>query len=166
MYNKMAKEKKIDKKLRELSKEDLERLELLQKSEEVKGEQLSINLDSEIVVENQAQKLLDKTIDDPVTKFQLYYHGLTKLLKDNLPKGKENEDARRIIYDEKNILINRGAKKDEKGIRGSDGRMAYLEDLESAIVIVADWITKKGSPADLFMAFWDKNEELGYGHQD
>ncbi len=162
----MAKDKNIDKKKRELSNEDLERLEILQKSEEVKGEQLKINLDSEIIIENQAKELLGKKIDDPVQKFQLYYHGLTKLLKDNLPKGKENEDARRIIYDEKNILINRGAKKDEKGIRGSDGRMAYIEDLESAIEIVAEWITQKGSPADLFMAFWDKNEDLGYGHQE
>ena len=163
----MAKEKKsTDKKKRELSKEDIERLELLQKADEVKGEQLSINLDSEITIENQAVKLLGQTIDDPVEKFQLYYHGLSKLLKDNLPKGKENEQVRRIIYDEKNILINRGAKKDEKGIRGSDGRMAYIEDLETAIQIVADWISKKGSPSEIFMAFWDKNEELNYGHQD
>lgn len=163
----MAKEKKnTDKKKRELSKEDIERLELLQKADEVKGEQLSINLDSEITIENQAVKLLGQTIDDPVEKFQLYYHGLSKLLKDNLPKGKENEQVRRIVYDEKNILINRGAKKDERGIRGSDGRMAYIEDLEIAIQIVADWISKKGSPSDIFMAFWDKNEELNYGHQD
>jgi len=83
-----------------------------------------------------------------------------------LPKGKDFEDVRRIVYDEKNILINRGAKKDEKGIRGSDGRMAYLEDLEEAIKIVAEWTGKKGTPAELFMGFWDKNEELGYGHQD
>ena len=157
---------KTNKKRRELSKEDLERLEILQKSEEVKGEQLAINIDSEIVIENQAEQLLGQRIDDPVEKFQLYYHGLTKLLKDNLPKGKENEDVRRIVYDEKNILINRGAKKNEKGIRGSDGRMAYIEDLEKAIEIVANWITVKGSPAELFMAFWDKNEELNYGHQD
>jgi len=162
----MEDKNRTNKKKRELSKEDLERLELLRKSEDVKGEQLAINLDSEIVVENQAQKLLGQRIDDPVEKFQLYYHGLTKLLKDNLPKGKENESIRRIVYDEKNILINRGAKKNEKGIRGSDGRMAYIEDLEKAIQIVANWITKKGSPADLFMAFWDANEELGYGHQD
>lgn len=162
----MADKKNIDGKTRELSKEDLERLEILRKSEEVKGEQLVINLDSELVTENEAKKLLDKAIDDPVQKFQLYYHGLAKLLKDNLPRGKENEDVRRIIYDEKNILINRGAKKDEKGIRGSDGRMAYVEDLEAAIEVVAEWMIKKGSPADLFMAFWDKNEELDYGHQD
>jgi hypothetical protein len=158
--------KNIDKKKRELSKADIERLEILQKADEVRGEQLSINLDSELTIENQAVKLLGKTIDDPVEKFQLYYHGLTKLLKDNLPKGKENEQVRRIVYDEKNVLINRGAKKDEKGIRGSDGRMAYIEDLEFAIQIVADWIAKKGSPSELYMAFWDKNEELEYGHQE
>src|SRR5690554_5405382 len=97
----MAKENKNTyKKKRELSKEDIERLELLQKADEVKGEQLSINLDSELTVENQAVKLLGQTIDDPVEKFQLYYHGLSKLLKDNLPKGKENEQVRRIVYDE------------------------------------------------------------------
>lgn len=151
---------------RKLSKEDLERLEILQKSEEVKGEQLFINYDSEVVIENEAEQLLGQKIDDPVQKFQLYYHGLTKLLKDNLPKGKEFEDVRRIVYDEKNILINRGAKKDEKGIRGSDGRMAYTEDLEEAIKIVAEWTSRKGTPAELFMAFWDKNEELEYRHQD
>lgn len=151
---------------RNLSKEDLERLEILQKSEEVKGEQLFINYDSEVAKENEAEQLLGQKIDDPVQKFQLYYHGLTKLLKDNLPKGKEYEDVRRIVYDEKNVLINRGAKKDEKGIRGSDGRMAYTEDLEEAIKIVAEWTSRKGTPAELFMAFWDKNEELGYGHQD
>ena len=94
------------------------------------------------------------------------YHGLSKLLKDSLPKGKAFEDVRRIIYDEKNILINRGAKKDEKGIRGSDGRMAYLEDLEEAIEVVANWTIGKGTPVELFMAFWDKNEKFGYGHQD
>ncbi len=158
--------KDIEKKKRELSQADIERLEIIQKSEEVKGEQLTINIDSELEIENEALKLLGQTIDDPVEKFQLYYHGLSKLLKDNLPKGKENEQVRRIVYDEKNILINRGAKKDEKGIRGSDGRMAYIEDLEFAIQIVADWISKKGSASELFMAFWDKNEELGYEHQD
>ncbi len=163
MSNKNISKKKTE---RNLTKEDLERLEILQKSEEVKGEQLYIDLDSEIVVENQAETLLGQKIDDPVQKFQLYYHGLSKLLKDSLPKGKTFEDVRRIVYDEKNILINRGAKKDEKGIRGSDGRMAYIEDLEEAIKIVANWTTKKGTPAELFMSFWDKNEELGYGHQD
>lgn len=151
---------------RKLSKEDLERLEILQKSEEIKGEQLVLNLEAEFAVENEAEKLLGQKIDDPDTKFQLYYSGLNKLLIDNLPKGKNFEKERQIIYDEKNILINRGAKKDKKGVRGRDGRMAYLDDLELALRIVADWTSKKNTAAELYMAFWDKNEELGYGHQD
>ena len=64
---------------RNLSKEDIERLELLQKSEEIKGEQLVLNMDAELVVENEAENLLGQKIDDPVTKFQLYYNGLSKL---------------------------------------------------------------------------------------
>ncbi|WP_430811935.1 MULTISPECIES: hypothetical protein [unclassified Carboxylicivirga] len=159
-------ENKSIKKESGLSLEEQERLVILMKAEDVKGEQLSINLEAELVVENEAEELIGKNIDDPMEKFQLYYNGLTKLLKDNLPKGKRNEEARRIIYDEKNILINRGAKKDEKGIRGSDGRMAYIEDLEDAIKIVAGWISNKGTYFDLYKAFWDKNEELGYGHQN
>ena len=83
-----------------------------------------------------------------------------------MPKGKDFEDVRRIVLDEKLVLINRGAKRDKNGIRGSDSRMAYTEDLEEAIKIVAEWTSRKGTPAELFMAFWDKNEELGYGHQD
>lgn len=150
---------------RNLSKEDIERLEILHKSEEIKGEQLKLNMNSDIVIENQAELLIGHKIDDPVQKFQLYYKGLSSLLKENLPKGKKFEDVRRIVYDEKNVLINRGAKKDENGIRGSDGRMAYLEDLELAIRIVAEWTGKKGTPAELYMSFWDKNESLGYGHQ-
>lgn len=158
--------KKDTKKQVSKSQEERERMEILQKADEVKGEQLKLNIDSELVVENEAEKLIAQRIDDPVEKFQLYYHGLHKMLKDFLPKGKQNEEARRLIYDEKNILINRGAKKDDKGIRGSDGRMAYIEDLELALAIVANWITNKGSYYDLYQAFWDKNEELNYGHQD
>lgn len=158
----MAKE--IDKK--KLSKEEIERRAILEKAEEVKEEQLKLDIDKGVETENEYKTLLDQQIDDPIQKFQLYYKILNRLLRSNLPKGKENEPTRRIIYDEKNILINRGHKKDEKGIRGSDGRMAYMEDIELAISIVMEWVNSKGSYHDLYMAFWNKNEELNYGHQD
>lgn len=70
------KKNKIDIRKRELSKEDIERLEILHKSEEIKGEQLTIDINSDLVIENQAKILLGKKIDDPVEKFQLYYNGL------------------------------------------------------------------------------------------
>ena len=156
--------KEIDKK--KLSKEEIERREILKKSEEIKEEQLKLDIEEGVDIENEYQTLLDESIDDPVQKFQLYYKVLNKLLKSNLPKGKENEPLRRIIYDEKNILINRGNKKDDRGIRGSDGRMAYLEDLEIAIEVVMNWVSSKESYQELYMAFWNKNEDLNYGHQD
>ncbi len=158
----MAKE--IDKK--KISQEEIERRAILEKAEQVKEEQLKLDINDGVETENEYKTLLDQQIDDPVQKFQLYYKILNKLLRSNLPKGKENEPTRRIIYDEKNILINRGNKKDEKGIRGSDGRMAYMEDIELAISIVMDWVNSKGSYHELYMAFWNKNEELNYGHQD
>jgi len=156
--------KDIDKK--KLSKEEIERRAILDKAEEVKEEQLKLDVDEGVETENEYKTLLDQQIDDPVQKFQLYYKILDKLLRSNLPKGKANEPLRRIIYDEKNILINRGNKKDEKGIRGSDGRMAYMEDIEMAITIVMEWVSAKGSYQELYMSFWNKNEELNYGHQD
>lgn len=158
----MAKE--IDKK--KISQEEIERRAILEKAEQVKEEQLKLDINDGVETENEYKTLLDQQIDDPVQKFQLYYKILNKLLRSNLPKGKENEPTRRIIYDEKNILINRGNKKDEKGIRGSDGRMAYMEDIELAISLVMDWVNSKGSYHELYMAFWNKNEELNYGHQD
>jgi len=158
----MAKE--IDKK--KLSQEEIERRAILEKAEQVKEEQLKLDINDGVETEDEYKSLLDQQIDDPVQKFQLYYKILNKLLRSNLPKGKENEPTRRIIYDEKNILINRGNKKDEKGIRGSDGRMAYMEDIELAISIVMEWVNSKGSYHELYMAFWNKNEELNYGHQD
>ncbi len=47
-----------------------------------------------------------------------------------------------------------------------EGRDSIVRNLEEAIKIVADWTSRKGTAAELFIAFWDKNEELGYGHQD
>ena len=47
-----------------------------------------------------------------------------------------------------------------------DGSETSDRAIEEAIKIIADWTSRKGSPAELFMAFWGKNAELGYGHQD
>ena len=41
---------------------------------------------------------------DPVRSHHLYY-GVQALLKENLPKGIDNERLRRLIYDEKNLFL-------------------------------------------------------------
>lgn len=62
----------------------------------------------------------------------------------------------------KNILLNRGNKKNESGIRGSDGRMAHETDLELALNIVVNWVSQRGTAVDLYIKFFNKNVELGY----
>lgn len=51
----------------------------------------------------------------------------------------------------------------KNGIRGSDGRMAYTEDLEEAIKIVAEWTSRKGTPAEFFMSFGIRTKSLVTG---
>ena len=35
-----------------------------------------------------------------------------------------------LIYEEKNTFLTRGRRIDEKGIRGADGRMGYVDDMD------------------------------------
>lgn len=151
----------------ELSKEEKERLELLQKADEVasKGQQLKIDVSGEVVSENELNELIFKDTDNPEEKYKLYYDGISKLLKQNLPSGKTFEKARQIIFDEKNIYLTRGKKKDSNGVRGADSRMGYLSDLEELMKATIKWVVAKGTMTDLYEVYWNLNEEKGYPHQ-
>src|SRR6478609_10950577 len=120
----MAKqEDKDQKKKSSLSAEDIERLKLLQKANESKGKQLTIADTGDLKEINEIKQLIGKDFENPEEKYQLYYKGIRNLLIQYLPKGEMYEDGRQLIYDEKNIFLNRGKKKsDGDGIRGSDGR--------------------------------------------
>jgi hypothetical protein len=63
------------------------------------------------------------------------------------------------------VFLNRGKKKDERGIRGADSRMGYLADKEEALTQVIEWARTRQSMGDLYMVFWRLNEKYGYGHQ-
>ncbi len=113
---------------------------------------------------------LDTTFDvailndtaDPDASHRLYYT-MMAVMKKHLPSGKENEKMRRYIYDEKSLFLNRGKAKNEKGIRGSDERMAYLGNfLNVALNTVQQWVEQGAAPYDLFMAFNILNKERGY----
>lgn len=101
-------------------------------------------------------------IAQPDFSYQLYY-GMWKLMKDNLPKGKKNEQGRRYIYDEVNLFLNEGKHLDSRGKRGGDSRMALIgPHLKPAFGTVVEWLQRGGVPFDLYQAFRGKNEELGY----
>lgn len=151
----------------ELSEQDLERLELLQKAHERKGRQLRIDAESGDLTEvNEIREILGRKADDPEEKYNLYYNGIQKLLIKYLPAGDEFKAARQLIYDEKNVFLNRGKKKsDNNGIRKSDGRMTYQEYMGEILDIVAKWVSESQNPVDIYNMFYELNEKHGYGHE-
>ncbi|GEM_PF-1135118 len=99
---------------------------------------------------------------DPDKSYALYY-SMRKMLMDNLPSGKKNKKLRQMIYDEKNLFLNRGKALDSRGKRGSDGRMSFIATfMEPAFNSVADWVKTGGSSFDAYMAFYDLNEAYGF----
>lgn len=102
---------------------------------------------------------------DPDLSHRLYYT-MYNIMRRNLPSGKDNEELRRYVYDEIGLFLNRGKEKNERGVRNSDMRMAYIPTfLKPAFDIVVKWVTEGAAPFDLYEAFRRKNEEMGYGRK-
>ncbi|MFD2969327.1 hypothetical protein [Sphingobacterium bambusae] len=151
----------------EVSKEDLERLELLHRTHEKKGKQLTIDGESGSLREiDELRGLIGNQLDNPEEKYEIYYGGIRKLLMDHLPKGKDYKQMRDIIYDEKNIFLNIGKRKsDGGGVRGSDGRMAFQPVMKDILDVVIMWVGGSQNPFDLYRDLYLLNEKHGYPHE-
>jgi hypothetical protein len=147
------------------SREEEERMQILFEADQVKGRQLSVDLDGNVEEVDELESFNLPKIDDPEEKYKIYYHGINKLLRNYLPKGKSFQQARQVIYDEKNVLLTRGKRKNNNGYRGADSKMGFYNEMEIVFDIVFDWAKKKGTMTDLYKELWNKNEELGFGHQ-
>lgn len=138
---------------------------LSEKAKEISGKQSEmfegIDLGDEDIDASFNTNMLDDTAD-PDKSHRLYYT-MMMTMRSNLPKGKKNEKLRRYVYDEKSLFLNRGKQKDEKGIRGSDERMAYIGNfLQVAFDVVHKWVSEGANPYDLYTAFYELNNERGY----
>jgi hypothetical protein len=154
------------KKQQQQEKRHLETLEILRRAKDPKEKQLTVNFETEsIEVRDRLKEILNKNFDDPQDKYILYYKGIRKVLMHYLPKGKDFKTERDIIYDEKNIFLNRGKAKDSTGLRGSDGRMTYNDDMAELADLIADWVMTTQDPVDLYQRLYDLNEKYNYGHQ-
>ena len=162
----MSDNKKINKKEKLeklLEQEELERMMLISKADDVVGEQLTIDTDGILQTEDELKKFALGDIDDPERKYDIYYNGINKLLLKHLPEGKNYKKARDYIYEEKKTYLTRGHRINKKGIRGADSRMGYIEDAEKILELITHWIIKKGSMVDLYSILRDLNIKLGYG---
>lgn len=159
--------KSIKKKIH-LSEKDLERLEMLQGARKKQGKQLRVSIESGTVEEiDEMRTLLKKKTENPEEKYKMYYLGMTNLLRKYLPKGKEFQEGRQLIYDEKNVFLNLGKKKsDNNGIRKSDGRMTYQVKMGEMLDVITKWVSTSQNPTDLFAELYELNEKYGYGHEN
>lgn len=151
----MKKEDKKKGKTKEEIREEIKKLS--EKADNINPSQLKLlELDDEDLSFNTS---IFNDSANPDKSYKLYY-SMIRLMKDNLPKDKK---IRRYIYDEKNLFLNSGKQINENGVRGSDGRMAYISShLEIAFDITANWLKNGSNPFDLYEAFRMINEDRGY----
>lgn len=141
-----------------------ERMEILTRVNEKKGMQQIVDDSGALKSHDEIRQFVLKNTDDPDKKHEVYYKGIERLLKQiaNPKDDEQTKEAFKILREEKNIFLNRGKRKNEKGIRGSDARMAYISDMEEALNIIASCILEGASPIMLYIAFRDKNIERGF----
>lgn len=162
MNNEKLKKEEILKKEKEFQQE-AEREAILMKADENKHETLELDFEGNIDFKNEVESMMLSPVDNPEEKHQLYYKVINKLLKKYLPKGEEFKQARDLIYEEKNTFLSRGHRIDERGIRGADGRMGYVDDMHTMVNIITTWITSNGGMYELYTKMRDFNIEKGYG---
>lgn len=125
----------------------------------------SLDIEDREFDDNFNGSILSETAN-PDESHRLYYTMRAVMIK-NLPRGKKNLKLRRLIYDQKSLFLNRGKEKDESGIRGSDERMAYIDNfLRIAFDTTINWVREGAVPYDLFMAFYNLNSERGYHKEE
>jgi hypothetical protein len=155
--NKLLNNRQLDEK-----KKQEEKLKILAEADKVKGEQFQITAFG-INVENEIKKLTQGLEDDPMKKYDVYYKGIRRLLRKGLVGGKENEKARKYIYEEINTFLTRGRRIRKDGTRGADSRMAYIPDHEELLNVVIQWVLGNGTMAELFNTLHELNISKGYG---
>lgn len=149
-------------------KDQAEREELLENVRKKSGMQLRFDVSSGGIkqVDELKELLSSRSSDSPDEKYRIYYQGIQKLLRQNLPKGPAFKSDRDLIYDEKNVFLNRGKKKsDNDGVRNSDGRMTFQPIMSEMLDIIAGWISTSRNPFELYNQLYALNEKHGYGHE-
>lgn len=116
--------------------------------------------------DDELKDVIDKSIQNPDEAYTIYHKTMNKLLRENfypLMEGKENLPHRQMIYDQKNLLLNFGKDKNNRGIRSSDGKMATTERMQMVANLIAEWVISDGKTAfNLFSKLRDSNIALGY----
>jgi len=103
-----------------------------------------------------------KDTQNPQVSYRLFY-AIQGLMKQFLPKGDQYKGLRDYAYELKNILLTQGKNKDERGIRGSDSRQAFISaELKVMYDLITEWVKNGAMAAYLIEQLQKLNEERGH----
>lgn len=141
---------------------EMEESMLIQEANNNRECSLDFGSDGEAEIRSELTDVLLSTIDNPEEKYHLYYKVIDNIMRKHLPKGKEHEEHRKLIYEEKNTFLTRGHRLGSNGVRGADSRQGYTEDMQELVSIVAAWLTSGANMFDLYIRLRDANKAKGY----
>lgn len=148
-------EKKITKD--EQAQRDFEINQILQMADEVPTTKLFIGEEGDLETLDEMKSIIAGDTDDPETKYDLYYKGIQKVLRSELPRGTKYKQLRDEIREELAVFLTEGKRK-INGVRGADSRMGRLPLMEKVFDIVFNWRGDNGTPAELYLEFRRLNE--------
>lgn len=155
-----TREQKVDSEKEKKRKQEI--AEMFANSELIKGEQLVISEFGELKTEKAIKQFALGTTENPSRKYKLYYLGIQKIMMKYLPSGEKNKKFRNLIYEEKNVYLTRGKRKNKFGVRGADSRMGFMTDAQQVFNIVLKWASSENSPVELYASLSDLNAQSGY----
>ena len=149
--------------LQESAKSNLDEvLEILETSKSNVGTRLDFDFENSDFKEvDELKEMINRSIEDPEEKYNLFYNGIQKLIN----KYVTDKKIRKIVNGEKLVFLNRGKVLKENGLRGGDCRTTYAEDMTRIVEIISEWVMMSQDPTELYKKFYDLNEEYGYPHQ-
>lgn len=149
--------KKVTKSNKSQSKTQQEIEEILMKTDESPTHKLFIGEEGDLESLDELKRILTGDVDDPKTKYEIYYKGIQKTLKEELPRGSKYEELRKELREEINTFL-AGGKRKINGVRGADSRMGYLPTMEKAFDIIFEWRGNVGTLTELLIKFKELNK--------
>lgn len=142
------------------SNEELEIQEMFAKADEINTEKLFVDSEGDIMtIDEIKQIIIPSDTDNPAKKYEIYYKGIQKLLKNRLPSGTRYKEVNKQIREEINTYL-AGGKRKKGNYRGADARMGNLTYMDITLAEIIQWTAVNGSFTDLYSIFNKLNKEV------
>ena len=149
-------EKKITKNKQD--NKEFEINQIFQLADELPTTKLFIGEEGDLETLDEMKSIITGDTDDPETKYELYYKGIQKVIRSELPKEAKYKQLRDEVREEIAVFLT-GGKRKVNGVRGADSRMGRLPLMEKIFEVVFNWRGNNGTPAELYLELRKLNED-------